>query len=313
MSTTAMYRQGYESAKRNYKVRAQNQNRVRTAGRGLLKETKNIKTQVKNIQRKIKAGEATHTRRFAYTAQVGAGGNSSKIAFFPGVDVTQVESAMNALRYLDPATNAIVTSDQSTGTYNRQTQIEKVSTSIECRNNYQSDAKVTIYACTPKADTSISPTSAVFLGIADQGNVSQTSINLFPTDSEQFRKLWKIEKSWSKELKPGQTLRGSLGRKPFGYDVSNVDSHNLAYQKAYGAVAWMVRIQGTLAHEPTGTAMEFLNKAEVDVLYRTTIRVRYDAGVNLEDYSTTENLQTWNVNGVQSQKPVSDNIPYSIA
>ncbi len=286
---------------------------VATTGRRVprLGTGKTLNSKVNKLIQKVKAGEATHTHRFQQAVELQVGTvNQAKYIDLAGMKTSSVEDALATLRYYDPSNPAtLVTADGDTGTYSRQFYIDNASTGIQVKNNYQIGADVRIYSCTPREDTSIDPDSAFQSGMTDQGNPSIVSTQLFPNDSEQFRKLWKIEKVTSKILQPGQSLFASHSIKPFSYDPSNVDTHNLSFQKQYGGQAWLVRLHGVLGHATTGSTFG-LCVAGVDIIYKRKLRITYDAGTSLEDYSVSE--LTMGACTVESQKPLADNIAYSL-
>jgi len=276
-------------------------------GQPALRKGKGLKKQVQNLVRKVKAGEATRTvRTIIADRQLANAQNAATIADYNAFTTTTLETSLANLRYYDPAAPAtLVTADGNTGSYSRQFYFDKLNSTIEVANNYKVNCELRVYYVTPREDTSITSVNAVAQGLADQGNPSTTGLCMFPTDSEQFRKLWHIQMSKHKELKPGQSIKMNFSPKDFNYDPSNVDSHSLLYQNRYQSGAWMIRLQGALSHDNAADQQGFDN-AGVDISVRTTLRITYDAGVSLEDYEYIQTgVAAMTTAAVTSQQTVS--------
>lgn len=267
-----------------------------------------VRSQLRDINKVLKADQATHTWRLiaADIASGGGTGNDSKHTAVLGMDTATLESALSGLRYYDPAVpGTLVTAAAATGTYSKEFFIDKVSTTLTVRNNYNISTDVKIYACVPKEDTSIDPVTAFSNGMADQGNPTITEPELYLTDSDQFNRLWKIEKVISKRMHPGQEMSLTMSGGKFGYDPSLVDSHNLTYQKQYKGSSFVIRVQGTLGHDSTVTTERGLMKASVDYIVRRKVVIKYDAGVSLNDFTIdSSGLSTFTNGPQQSQRNV---------
>lgn len=261
------------------------------AGRAipLLKDAKSLKTKVRNLQAKAKATEATHTHRTQETNELVCTAGECTYASYVGSNQTMLETALANLRFYDATTAALITNDGTSGTFSRQYMFDKMVSSIECANTYNYPVNVKVYACTPKEDTSLSPRDTLVNSIADMGvGLDIDDIQLFPTDCSQFKKIWKINKSYSRKLKPGQNVTFSHKMKNFNYDPSDGDSHALAYQKQQSSIVWLVRIEGILCHNTSG--VPGFAACSLDTNVKTKYRVTYDAGVALEDYSTSQTV-----------------------
>lgn len=272
---------------------------------------KDLEKKVKDISALLENDRATHTHRYRAVARVLSSVNSVTQTAFSTGSITSLETAMANLRFFDPGTNALVTADPSTGTYQRDI-LCNVNTKMTLRNNYQTPADVRLYFCRPKADTSISPTSAFTNGLTDQGNPSSSSPVMYLTDSQQFKELWSIEASKKVILEPGEMCSLSYYIKDFEYDFASSDAHSLAHQRRYNGYSWVIRIVGVLGHDTTLDEQGFL-QCGVDAVQDVTYVFKYDAGKDLNDYSISDNSSTFTNGGVVSSKPVSDNIGYSVA
>ncbi len=252
---------------------------------------KSQQKQLTAIRKRMNATDGTHVHRTIFTDEVQCGVNVVNYSGVESINTANIELALQLLRYYDPADPAtLVNAPGSIGTYSRNFFFKTASSSMHVRNNYAVPVQVRLYACTPKDDTDINPVTAFTNGISDVMITPNTdSIIVYPTDSEQFAKLWKIEKTVTKLLQPGATFDTSYSNKPFYYDPSNVDSHNLDFQKKYGALVWMFRIGGEVGHN-SGSSTQGILQAGIDFCMKNTYKIVYDAGVNLTDVSVTETL-----------------------
>lgn len=284
--------------------------------KGKTSKTQSLSKQVKALSKRVQADQAYHTHRRRATVAISCTTNQSTYSTIsPATNITVLEGAMANLRYYNPAVpGTLTTADASTGTYTRQVHIASIYKKILLRNNYQVPCKVTVMSFVPKTDTDNSPVTFYSSGITDQtisGSVNQSLS--FITDIDMVNDNWRIASSKTKFLQPSQELTLTHKTKSFDYDPSNVDSHNLTYQKKYGAQIFVVRIEGALAHD-TVADEQTTTQASVDVMCDMTIKFIYDAGVNLNDYSYANSADTAFTNsGVLSNKPVSDNQAYSLA
>lgn len=231
-------------------------------------------------------------------------------------DLTAVDTALGGLQFFDPSTpGTLITADGSSGTYAREYSM-KFYTRFEVRNNYQVPCDIVVYAVEPKADTSITPTTAITNGLTDVGNPSSTSPGVFPSDSPQFKELWAIKATKRCRLEPGEGFEMTHGRGFFKYDPSEADSHAQAYQtrnfKSYG---FLVRVVGVVGHDSAVTTEFTTLAAGVDYKSLTTCVVRYNnGGPSLKWVTVSNGMSSAVTNGlVLSEKPIADNIAYSIS
>lgn len=277
---------------------------------------RDLKKRVANISRTLKSDQARHTNRFRYaanlTASVAQVNNSAIMKF----RTTEIETAMANLRYYDPSVpGTLVTANASTGTYNRQIHFESVYDKLTVRNNYQVPVLVRIWSCTPKADTSIAPDSFYSNGVTDQtiGPIAVTSPLLYPTDIDDVTNNWSFKVAKNILLQPGAQTSVHRFAGPFDYDPSNVDHHNLVFQKKYKAHTWMLRIEGVGAHD-SSLAQYGTSASGIDYIGERKCVITYDAGVNLTDFSEDDSTTASFTNAAMvANKPVSDNQSYSVA
>lgn len=279
------------------------------------KKKKTLKKKVQILERKLKADQAYHTHRRRATAVISCTTNQSTYSTVsPATNISVLESAMANLRYYNPAVpGTLTTADASTGTYTRQVHIASIYKKLLVRNNYQVPCKVTVMSFVPKTDTDNSPVTFYSNGITDQtisGSVNQSLSYI--SDIDMVKDNWRIVSSKTKFLQPSQQFTITHVTRAFDYDPSNVDTHNLTYQRKYGAQIFVLRIEGALAHD-TVQDEQTSTQASVDIMCDMTIKFVYDAGVNLNDYSYNNTADSsFTTSGVLSNKPVSDNQAYSL-
>lgn len=275
-----------------------------------------LSKEVKQLKKAVQSDQAYHTNKVAGSSYITSAVGGCNNTIYGGMATTQMESAMANLRYYDPATpSTLVTANASTGTFARVIHFKSITGSLNVRNNYQTACRVRVYLCTPKADTSIDPTSYYSAGVADQvisGDV--TSPMLYLTDIDMVNKAWNIKCLKNKILHAGSEVTVSHTVKDIDYDPSLVDTHSLTWQKKYKNFTFCIRVEGLLAHDTAVSGQQGLMASQVDLQYTNVFKMIYDAGTNLNDISYTDGRDTTFTNGaVISQQPVVDNQALSVA
>jgi len=239
----------------------------------------------------------------------------SKFSYLTASSVANYEAVLAQLRFFNPASpGTLTTADGSTGTYAREYYFKSVYSRIDLVNNYQVPVVVRLYCVTPKSDTSTSPETSFTNGLADCGNPSSTSPCIHPTDSKEFMDTWNIQFSKKIILSPGQGCFGNYSVKDIYYAPQIYDSISLSYQKRFKTFAWCARIEGVLGHDTSANEQSLLG-CGVDYVWSTKYVVHYDNGgtpiefIYINDTSPT----SFTNGGVISEKPVADNIGYSVS
>ncbi len=279
------------------------------------KSVHGLKNQVKELKRIAESNMGTLLYRQRETARVLSGVNGLGQNSFDGSQSTFLELVLAQLRYYDhEAPSALTTASGITGTYQKEFYFSRNYAKIMVRNNYQVPCKVTLYAVTPKGDTSLAPQTAFTQGLSDVGNPTATSPLVYLTDSELFNDLWRIEKSKDFYIMPGTEASLSHSTKSFQYDPSMFDDHNLLYQKKFGSFAFIVRLTGVLAHDTVVTTEQTTIQAGVDVQIDSTWVVKYAAGVDIKFVFIDNNADATFTNaGITSASPIVDNQSFSLA
>lgn len=271
-----------------------------------------LKKKVSKISKLIEGATGTLIYKTDATGRLLASVNGVSYGDYVGSDVTTIENVIAQLRYYDPsAPSALVTADATTGSYQKEIQIVSQYGRLLVRNNYQIPCKVKLYVYVPKEDTSIAPSSAFSLGLADIGNPSGGSILLNMTDSEMLNDLYRIHKSSTRILAPGAEASISMGTKGFQYDPSFVDTHALSYQKRYNSFIFTVRVEGVLAHDSSADE-QGIAAGGVDTILERKFVVKYNAGIDLKYMVLSENLDTF-TNGALVSQYTADNQAYSVS
>lgn len=231
------------------------------------------------------------------------------------VNVVKMESALGQLRFFNPAApGTLTTADGSTGTYAREYMFKTIYSNIAIYNNYQVPVKVRLYCLSPKLSTSTAPETAFTNGLTDAGNPSSTSPAIYPTDSQEFTDTYSILTSKMVVLQPAQSMSMSKSFKDVGYCPQIYDSDTSTYQKRYKNLVWATRIEGILGHD-TAANQQTLVAAGIDFLFHAKFVIQYESGgAALKTIYVNENCPTSFTNGgVLSEKPIADNIGYSVA
>lgn len=276
---------------------------------------KKIKAQIKELKRLAESDMGTHCQRRRTTGALTSSVDQKLVTSGEMQNLSILESVIAQLRYYDPAApSSLVLANGTTGAYQKEFLFKSSSHTITLRNNYQVPCNVRLYLVSSKVDTSIAANISFQNGLADIGAPSSTSPLVYLTDSKQFTDLYKIVKSTVVYLKPGASVHLSHNIKPFQYDPSLSDSHNLAYQKRFHDLQFVVDIMGVLGHDTSVSGEQTNLQAGIDWEVRSTWVVKYSAGTDLEYLYVDDQADTSFTNGgVVSNMPISDNQQFSTA
>jgi len=305
--------------KRTYAKKSRKPRRTRPkTNKKLSNDVKSIKKKLRSLEHSENAslGQLTYRNLRAYRV-VAATASEQKVADSLAVNnITAYESVLGELLYYNPSAPAtLVNAAGTSGTYQKDFLFKTVFGKLTLKNNYQTDCKVLVYLCTPRADTSQSPSSAWTDGIAnDAGNVSAiTDVGNLPSDFDTFRDFWKAKRVTSQVLAPGQSVQVSNAVNDVNYDPSFSDSHALLYQTKIKAFQWLVIVRGNVGHDTVDSSEVGLLQCGVDILQEETYVVNYDAGINLSYVHVNSTLDTFTNGGVESHQPVADNQGFDMA
>lgn len=266
---------------------------------------------MKKVKCFINSRTALHTRRVRRSGTLSSLVNKAAYASDSTLGtLVSVEGSTASLRYFDPATNTIVTQSPGVGTYQRDICMS-IHRKLKVRNNYQVPCHVQIWSCVPKDATSLSALSCFNSGMADQGNPDTASPRIYFTDSMDLKNIYNIQCLVNRRLMPGQEATAVSVAKRFDYTYAANDVHNLTYQKKQGGHNFVIRIVGEISHDTVQAEVSH-NAAGIDWIFDGVVRIEYDAGKNLTDYSLDDNTPNAFTNsGVLTNRPIADNQGYS--
>lgn len=274
--------------KRVYKARRQN-----------LRYLKGVAGELKDLKTKVDRGRGVLRFRCRFTAELLCAASLSNKLTVHTMSTSDIEVPLQQLRVFNPSSpGTYISMDFTSGTQMKEVEISLLKTVVTGRNNYNVPVTVTLYLCVPKNDTSIAPLTAYTNGLSQvsDGSLNETNPMFKPWDSPQFRDLWYIKKTLKKTLQPGDEIYMEYKAKtPFTYDPSFVDSHGLIFQERYSCHAYLVNIDGPIAHDSVTTTLTGVSQAKIDFLLERHIDVRYDAGADIE-YCITSNVPDTIVN-----------------
>lgn len=280
-----------------------------TTTKKVAKLTKNVRT----LQKAMKSQRSELTYHYRLTDSVFSSVNQANYGDYIMNSLTLYEQVLGKLQFFSPTgASALINADGASGTYQRDYHFKSVYASIECFNNYQVPANVTIYTVAVKSDNTILPSVALSNGLADVGNPSFNSPMIHPTDSPQFNDLYAILKNTKKKVMPGQSLFASFGVKDVYYSPSTADSQTASYQARYKCFGFLVRTEGTYGHD-SAAAQQAQLASGLDINVHRKFVVEYDSGIDLKTIYINDAAPSFTNGGLVSSKPVSDNIAYSLA
>lgn len=256
--------------KRSYSYKKRPYKRTRTAS---------VRRQLNTLRRRVESGMGTYVYKRIANGTITNSSTGIEFGSYHASNKTKIEAAIDALPVYDSTTGNTSNVDFTLGTTQKEVEIAKTYSKIILRNNYLKPARLDLYVCHPKSDTNIVPKTAITQGLTDQGGAAGTEPMLYPTDSMQFRDLWKIAKKKTCVLNPGQECVFTHSGGSFQYDPSFADSHTLEYQSRWKSHSYLIRIQGVPSHG--ATSGEGLSDAKVDCIFETHYTIKYDAGADL--------------------------------
>ena len=298
------------------KVAYRKARKCRTMGRRKLsKKVCRMEASIKSLKFAENASLGTFTHRKienqGSVTTLATGQDQGTLALFGHV-MSDFNESIQYLQYYDPSTpGTLIVADGKTGTYDRRFLFKSVFCSVVLRNNYQTDCNVRVYLCTPKQSSSIAPLTAWRNGIAANPDTTITSdrtLGQYPNDYSDFKDVWTAKLHCKASLSAGQTMTCSHGIKDVEFDPTAFATHTASFQQKYKNFAFIIVVNGTVAHTATTTG---LAQCGVDVMLKTTRVIQYDAGVNISFQRVDNTLGDQTTGSVQSLKPTADNLPFS--
>lgn len=246
-----------------------------------------LKQKVNRIQKQLATSEGTYVKKTRYHDQIlVANVNEVNYGTLSFNSTVSLESAIDSVKYFDPAApGTLVTVNLAAATYQQSVRFVNTYGRISIRNNFGVPCNATMYILKCKTDTSITPTTAMSNSLADESASTIVNPQIYPSDCHEFNDLWRIVRSKSVYLEAGKESSISMSLPAFNYDVSRSDTQTSAYQKYFHGSAFLVRLEGVMAHG--ATAGYGISKAGLDVAYDTHYVIKYPAGVNVNYIETS--------------------------
>lgn len=301
--TGAYVKKGRKRKTYAYRPRARRPNSRKKFFTKLKRRRGTLTKKVRKLARRVEAGMGTYIYKERDSGRLNTSVNGVNNQSYTGTSISTLEAAIDALPVFNPALpGTFTTVDFTSGTQQKEVEFASTYTCFRVKNNYDAPVTVYMYCIYPKSDTSITGQSAYTQGLNDVGITSaQTTTSLLvPSDSPQFRDLWKVKTVKKVKLGPGQMAMVSNTSGSFQYDPSFVDSHALSFQSKYRCHQYYLRVEGELAHD--SSASEFGRVAGgVDYeLYRKYV-VKYDAGADITNIEVVDGNDSFTNGGVVSQ------------
>lgn len=178
------------------------------------------------------------------------------------------------------------------------------------KNNYLYTCNLRCYIVKPKVQTGSVPENNISTGLTKQANPSISTTNaiqLYPTDSEDFKINWKIIKSCDMTLNPGDTCEVPYAE-DFTYDQEYQDINTSTYNPKYGRLM-LVRIMGTVAHDQTTTTLVGYSPAKVDVVQQHKLTLKKPSEAPLRTIHQTDNWDSLATSVVATAGAEIENAP----
>lgn len=227
-----------------------------------------------------------------------------------------IESALNNLKYYDPATpGTLVTAAFTSGTFAKRVLIKRATLSVVLKCNYQTPVKLECYWVTCKVDSSTNINTAYTNGIADDpGAASSLNQLIHLRDSPQVHDLYQLKHCWTGLVLPGREKKFQTKRYNIEYDPATADTVTTTFRRDLKYVALHVRVFGVLGHDTVNAAEQGVMQGGIDYHADQEYIIEYNAGVGIKYHVISDDGdQTWTTAGVQSAMPVSDQIGYSVS
>lgn len=289
---------------RVYKREKPRRARTRRSYRRRRPVKKSTKKCVSELKKQVDADQGTHIYRVRDTGRVGPSTtNQTSTAEIVSCNGLQLETALTNLKYYDVSNpSVLLTAAGAAGTFSKKFLFKTIFSTLTCVNNYGVPCTVSVYVVSPKTDTSKTALECFTDGLADIGSPTATSPLVYFTDSDLFNDMYKIVKSESKYLQPGNKFSVSHSIKDLMYDPALRDFHTSTYQRGHGTHQYLVRITGPLGHDSTLNQQGILQCA-VDYMLNRKFVIQYQAGADLRQIEIVDNSDTFTNIGYVNNRP----------
>lgn len=262
---------------------------------------KDVARKVQKLSDQVSANTSTYIKKYRICDSLLCA--SSNVVNYAVIQVNTkpvIEAVIDSVKYFDPSVpGTLINVDLTSATFQQEVRFSNVYSRCQVRNNYSVPAKVTIYFCKNKKDTSINPDTAISNSLTDMSNALITSPMIYPSDMHEFGDLWSISKSSTMVLEAGQELVMSNSLPSFKFDISHADDHALTYQRYFHGSCYLIRLEGVVGHGATsGTSR---GKAGIDYCVDRHHTVKYSGGSDIIYLEVSDNSETVVGNNTVSQ------------
>lgn len=256
-----------------------------------------IRRKLTNVAAIAEAGIATKRFRVRSSGTVLACNNGQvRYNSLPVFTRSTISNAIQQLWYLDPNlpdAPQIVNGNEVGSTNDTDWLFQAGLATCFFRNNSKVPVSIRVYLLEPKTKTSATPELQVANGALSntQPTISGTTHALyFPSDSDTFNDIWKINKTWNKTLMNGGEWQVSISLPAVSIRSSVLAQDLDEYQPLFKSRTFLVRVEGQLGHEEDEPANIMKSSAAVDSYFTMSRSVKYDGGAAYDYVGTLDNM-----------------------
>lgn len=153
-------------------------------------------------------------------------------------------------------------------------------------NNTTYPAKLIVYVCMPKIDTDVVPTADIITGANEMAQSAAgwaTEPFFYPGMSHTFKRKWRVVKSQSIRINPGDSTMFSVNLPLMcRMNESADDTSSLAYLRNRSAVI-LTRLEGVVVHDQSTTTNVGIGETNLDVIIKESISYAFLGGNQIKN------------------------------
>lgn len=252
-------------------------------GKTSTKTVRKLETRVKKLERRDLENEVTHIDKFErMTVYTGTQGYAT-YQEANQMNRATIQGVLSRLEVWDATTGNFINGQFGTaGSDQKDFTVESVSNCFKYVNNNFVKCKVTVYCCHPKIGLESGAVSKFTDGIADSvTNPTTMTIEnrlLYPSMMPAFLSSYKIAKTRSKILEPGQSWSFIDVQK----NIKHRDevAYN-TYDPRLKSCIYLVRFEGLPSHHQTNGVVTGVGASDIRITeqFKQIAIVKYDGGV----------------------------------
>jgi hypothetical protein len=249
-----------------------------------------------------KCHDSTHTWRYVENISSVANQNTGKV-FNIALSGTQLENAFETIRtYNGQATPSVDVHDLADASVHRTVTIDNVHDSLTFYNLNQVGVEVEVYLLQCRNTTNQGVSQTLSNALEDQfvsrndlvTETNQTTGDFqnsalwYPNEISGFKKFWKSKKVLDTIIKPGERRTVTHNTGMFDYQPHVRDNGPTTFSPAWKSHGFLIRFHGVPVRNTnvasSGAALVRPIVA-LDMELKRTVKVAYDAGIDLRDFS----------------------------